>query len=98
MTIDFPFVSATIQWSVGSGVFSLIGTATNSTFLISSKTSSTVLKFDYPAFADAMNEKGLGCAGLNFPGYFHVEEKAIPGKNNLSPYLLLHIYFFSYFQ
>ena len=44
---------------------------------------------DYPAFADAMNEKGLGCAGLNFPGYFHVEEKAIPGKNNLAPYDLI---------
>ena len=44
---------------------------------------------DYPAFADAMNEKGLGCAGLNFPGYFHVEEKAIPGNNNLAPYDLI---------
>ncbi len=21
---------------------------------------------DYPTFADGMNEKGLGCAGLNF--------------------------------
>lgn len=44
---------------------------------------------DYPAFADAFNEKGLGCAGLNFPGYSNLEEKTVEGKNNLAPYDLL---------
>lgn len=44
---------------------------------------------DYPAFADAMNEKGLACAGLNFPGYSYVEEKIVPGKINLAPYDLI---------
>lgn len=44
---------------------------------------------DYPAFADGFNEKGLGCAGLNFPGYSHLEEKTVPGKNNLAPYELI---------
>ena len=44
---------------------------------------------DYPAFADGFNEKGLGCAGLNFPGYSYLEEKAVPGKNNLAPYDLI---------
>ncbi|RKI48015.1 linear amide C-N hydrolase [Clostridium paraputrificum] len=44
---------------------------------------------DYPAFADAFNEKGLGCAGLNFPGYSYLEEKPISGKNNLAPYDLI---------
>ena len=44
---------------------------------------------DYPAFADAMNEKGLGCAGLNFPGYAYLEDKEVPGKNNLAPYDLI---------
>ena len=44
---------------------------------------------DYPAFADAMNEKGLGCAGLNFPGYFYEEENKVQGKNNIAPYDLL---------
>ena len=41
---------------------------------------------DYPAFADAMNEKGLGCAGLNFPGYCYLEKDRVEGKNNLAPY------------
>lgn len=44
---------------------------------------------DYPAFADGFNEKGLGCAGLNFPGYSYLEEKEVPGKNNLAPYDLI---------
>ena len=44
---------------------------------------------DYPAFADAFNEKGLGCAGLNFPGYSHLEDRAVEGKNNLAPYDLI---------
>ena len=44
---------------------------------------------DYPAYADGMNEKGLSCAGLNFPGYSYLEEKSVEGKNNLAPYDLL---------
>ena len=44
---------------------------------------------NYPAFADGCNEKGLGCAGLNFPGCFYVEEKLVEGKKNLAPYDLL---------
>ena len=44
---------------------------------------------DYPAFADAFNEKGLGCAGLNFSGYSYLEEKPVPGKINLAPYDLI---------
>lgn len=44
---------------------------------------------DYPAFADAFNEKGLSCAGLNFSGYFHAEESIVPGKKNIAPYDLI---------
>lgn len=44
---------------------------------------------DYPAFADAMNEKGLGCAGLNFPGYSYFNEDTVDGKINLAPYDLI---------
>ena len=44
---------------------------------------------DYPAFADAFNEKGLGCAGLNFPGYFYAEENKVPEKKNIAPYDLM---------
>lgn len=44
---------------------------------------------DYPAFADGFNEKGLGCAGLNFPGYAYFEENIVEGKNNLAPYDLI---------
>ena len=40
----------------------------------------------YPAFADGMNEKGLGCAGLNFPGYFYAKDSNITGKENIAPY------------
>ncbi len=40
---------------------------------------------DYPLYYDAVNEKGLGMAGLNFPGnadYKPLEE----GKNNIAPF------------
>ncbi len=40
---------------------------------------------NYPLYYDAINEKGLGMAGLNFPGnadYKPVEE----GKNNVAPF------------
>ncbi len=40
---------------------------------------------NYPLYYDAINEKGLGMAGLNFPGnadYKEVED----GKNNIAPF------------
>lgn len=40
----------------------------------------------HPCYAEAFNEEGLGCAGLNFPGYAHYEDEAIQGKTNLPPY------------
>ena len=43
----------------------------------------------YPAFAYGLNEKGLACAGLNFPGYAYYEDKVIPNKINLAPYDLI---------
>ena len=44
---------------------------------------------DYPAFADAMNEKGLACAGLNFPRYSYVEYLPVLCKRNIAPYDLI---------
>ncbi len=41
---------------------------------------------NHPMFADGMNEKGLACAGLNFPGYANYEENPVEGKNNLPPH------------
>lgn len=40
---------------------------------------------DYPLYYDAMNEKGLCMAGLNFEGYAHYNEY-MKGKENISPY------------
>ena len=40
----------------------------------------------YPMFADGANEKGLGCAALNFPQYASYEEKIVDGMNNLGPH------------
>mgnify|MGYP000559330316 FL=1 len=45
---------------------------------------------NHPAIADAMNEKGLACAGLNFDGYSYVEEEIVPGKKNIAPYDFIH--------
>ena len=47
---------------------------------------------DYPLYYDAVNEKGLGVAGLNFVGNAHYG-KSTEGRNNLAqfeliPYLL----------
>ncbi len=47
---------------------------------------------DYPLYYDAVNEKGLGVAGLNFVGNAHYG-KSMEGRNNLAqfeliPYLL----------
>ncbi len=41
--------------------------------------------FGRPLYFDAMNEKGLAVAGLNFPGYAR-EGKPVEGKVNLTPY------------
>lgn len=41
--------------------------------------------FGRPLYFDAMNEKGLAVAGLNFPGYAK-EGKPADGKVNLTPY------------
>lgn len=43
---------------------------------------------EYPLYAEAVNEKGLGMAGLNFPGNAcYVPEQ--PGKRNVTPYELI---------
>ena len=41
---------------------------------------------NHPVLADAMNEDGLACAGLNFEGYAYFEQNPVEGKNNISPY------------
>lgn len=40
---------------------------------------------NYPLYYDAINEKGLGIAGLNFVGNTHYNEKQ-EGKNNITQY------------
>jgi len=42
----------------------------------------------YPLFYDAVNEKGLTMAGLNFPGYAIYRETAY-GKENIAPFELI---------
>jgi choloylglycine hydrolase len=41
---------------------------------------------NHATFADAMNTKGLACAGLNFDGYAYFEKKSVDGKLNIAPY------------
>ncbi|WP_300261440.1 choloylglycine hydrolase [Clostridium sp.] len=41
---------------------------------------------NYPTFADGLNEKGLGCAGLNFPFYASYSKENIEGKTNIPVY------------
>ena len=41
---------------------------------------------NHPVFAEAMNDAGLACAGLNFDGYAYFEKEPIEGKNNIAPY------------
>ena len=41
---------------------------------------------NHPAIADAMNENGLACAGLNFAGYVYYEKEIVKGKINIAPY------------
>ena len=42
----------------------------------------------HPFFADALNEKGLACAGLNFPAAYW-EKDTVEGKENIPPYDLI---------
>lgn len=44
---------------------------------------------NHPLLADGLNEKGLACAGLNFPGYAYYESTQEAGKVNLGPYDLM---------
>lgn len=44
---------------------------------------------DYPLFADAINEHGLGIAGLNFPDYAHYNENICDDKSNIAPYEII---------
>jgi choloylglycine hydrolase len=41
---------------------------------------------NHPCYAEAMNEKGLSCAGLNFPRYSHWDDEPMEGKINIPPY------------
>ena len=43
---------------------------------------------NYPLYYDAINEKGLGMAGLNFVGNAYYREK-IEGKDNIAPFELI---------
>lgn len=40
---------------------------------------------DFPLYFDAVNEKGLAMAGLNFVGYAHYQDPA-PGKDNVASF------------
>ncbi|MPQ43833.1 choloylglycine hydrolase [Clostridium tarantellae] len=37
----------------------------------------------HPMLADGMNEKGLACAGLNFPGYSYLSDESKEGAHNI---------------
>ncbi len=41
---------------------------------------------NHPVYADAMNEVGLSCAGLNFEGYAFFVKQPVEGKHNIAPY------------
>lgn len=43
----------------------------------------------YPLYAEAMNEKGLGMAGLNFPDNAYYPPEEADGKANVSPFELI---------
>ncbi len=43
----------------------------------------------YPLFAEAVNEHGVYCAGLNFPGYAAYSENVVDSKLNLAPYEII---------
>lgn len=41
---------------------------------------------NHPLLADGLNEKGLACAGLNFPNYCYHSPEPYPDKINIGPY------------
>ncbi|WKY45883.1 choloylglycine hydrolase family protein [Eubacteriaceae bacterium ES2] len=41
---------------------------------------------NYDGFADGVNEKGLSCAALYFPGYAYYSNQHSEKKNNIAPY------------
>lgn len=43
----------------------------------------------YPLYAEAVNEAGLGIAGLNFPGNAYYSPEEVQGKSNISPFELI---------
>ena len=43
---------------------------------------------NYPLYAEAMNEKGLCIAGLNFPNNAYYPPHEVEGKHNITPYEL----------
>ena len=43
----------------------------------------------HPLFAEAVNEKGLCMAGLNFPGFAKFDEFTVEGKDNITPYEII---------
>lgn len=45
-----------------------------------------VVMNNHPMLADGFNEKGLACAGLNFPHYCYHSPEPCPGKMNMGPY------------
>lgn len=42
----------------------------------------------YPLYAEAVNEAGVGIAGLNFPGFASYATEILPDKDNVTPYEL----------
>lgn len=47
---------------------------------------------NHPLFAEGFNEEGLGCAGLNFPGYGYYEREEKEGKINIGAFdLIFHL-------
>ena len=43
----------------------------------------------YPLYAEAVNEKGLCAAGLDFPGYAWYPQPGICAKHEIAPYELI---------
>ena len=44
---------------------------------------------NYPLYYDAVNEKGLGIAGLNFVGNAHYNNKSVQNKDNIAQFELI---------
>lgn len=46
----------------------------------------SIVTDNHPVFADGVNEKGLTCATLYFPGFAKYEEENIENKENIACY------------